>query len=244
MAVAATEARALGSSTRPTGGARTRGSLYTGPVRNLRQHVNPLGLYYVTARARALRRPPGLSPGCRVEVELGCADGDFAFALARARPNTLVVGLEIREALVERNVAKARRLGVDNLVFAYVNMNVDLERVFADGEVDRFHLLFPDPWFKARHRKRRVLDEGLCRCLHRQLRGDGELHFATDVYELGLHALAQLEDTAGGETPFTNLAGPWSFARDNPWGVESRRELTTRARGQRVWRLRFGRATP
>jgi tRNA (guanine-N7-)-methyltransferase len=216
------------------------GASYTGSaVRNIRQHVNPLGLYYMTPRAASVVRPAHLPEGCRVEVELGCADADFSFALAKDEASAFVVGLEIREAMVERNQARARRAGLDNLGFSYVNMNVDLDRVFGPASVDRFHLLFPDPWFKQRHRKRRVVDEALCRCVHHQLRPGGELHLATDIYDLALDAMAQLEDEALSDLQLENLAGPWSFSRENPCRAESRREATTRARGQRVWRLRY-----
>ena len=131
-----------------------------GSVRNVRQHVNPLGAMYLDVRAEAIASPP---TAARVEVELGCADGKFSFELAERHPDWFVVGLEIREALVDRNRELAGRLGLANLAFGYSNINVDLDRVFAPASVDRFHVLFPDPWFKARHRKRRVVDQGLVR---------------------------------------------------------------------------------
>lgn len=207
-------------------------------VRNVRQHVNPLASEYMRPRAQRLARPDSLASDAPLEVELGCADGDFCFAWAEREPSTWVVGLEIREAWVEKNARKAERLGRSNLSFAYVNLNVDLDRVFDEGQVDRFHLLFPDPWFKARHRKRRVVEAGFLDTVGRLLREGGELHVATDVWDLGLDAMAHLEDL-GRPRGFTNLAGPWSFWRGNPFGVESRRERTTRDRDQRVWRMRY-----
>lgn len=204
-------------------------------MRGVRQHVNPLGERYVTPRATTVQRPARLSDDCRVEVELGCAEAKFAFSLARARPDCFVVGLDIREKMIGLCRERARRQGLSNLAFAYVNLNVDLDRVFSAGSVDRFHLLFPDPWFKRRHRKRRVLDPQLCEVLAHQLRPGGELHLATDVFELGLDAMATLEEVAH----FHNACGAWSFARTAPVPVSSRREDTTRERGQRVWRLRY-----
>jgi len=207
------------------------------PVRNLRQHVNPLGAQYLEARAQAIALPPSCE---RVEVELGCADAQFSFDLAASHPRWFVVGLEIREALVERNRERAAKLGgLTNLAFGYVNINVDLDRVFPPASIDRFHVLFPDPWFKARHRKRRVVELGMLEVVARQLRPGGELHFASDVFELALEAMAELEHQDARALGFTNLAGPWSFTRQNPCDASSRREQTTLARGQRVWRMRF-----
>ncbi len=174
-----------------------------------------------------------------MEVELGCADAQFAFELARRRPERPVVGLEIREKLVTANRVQAAREGLANLYFGYVNLNVDLDRVFGADQVARFHLLFPDPWFKARHQKRRVVDEGLCGTLAHQLRPGGELHIASDVFEIALDAMEVFESPRVEGMGFRNLAGAWSFSRDNPTEIASKRETTTLARGQRVWRLRY-----
>lgn len=205
-------------------------------MRSVRQHVNPLGAYYLATRADRLDVPPTAE---RVEVELGCADAKFSFELAAEQPTWFVVGLEIREPLVERNREWARREGLTNLAFGYVNINVDLDQVFAPASVDRFHVLFPDPWFKARHRKRRVVDPDMLAVVAKQLRPGGELHVASDVYELALAAMAELEGPEADALGFRNLAGEWSFTTQNPCTASSRREDTTLARGQRVWRMRY-----
>lgn len=205
-------------------------------MRSVRQHVNPLGAQYLEARAEAVEIPAGFE---RVEVELGCADAKFSFDLAAAHPDWFVVGLEIREALVARNRARAEARGQGNLRFGYVNINIDLDRVFAPASVDRFHVLFPDPWFKPRHKKRRVVDPGMLEVVARQLKPGGELHFASDVFELALAAMAELEGAEAHGLGFRNVLGEWSFERRNPCDASSRREDTTLGRGQRVWRMRY-----
>lgn len=206
-------------------------------MRGVRQHVNPLGQHYQEPKASRI----GIPSGVAVDVELGCADGQFAFGMAKSHPDHFVVGLEIREALVVRNNAWAHRQGLTNLRFGYVNLNVDLDRVFGPSEVDRFHLLFPDPWFKSRHRKRRVVEIGLATVIAEQLRDGGELHFASDVFEVALEAMEVLESPEVAALGLRNVSEPWSFSRQNPTEpVMSKREQTTRARGQRVWRMRYG----
>jgi tRNA (guanine-N7-)-methyltransferase len=204
-------------------------------LKKIRQHVNPLGERFMRVRARPLERPSHHAPDCRGAVELGCADAEFSFQLAANHPDWLVAGLEIREPCLVVNRRLAHEQGLHNLVFAYTNLNVDLDRVFRPVSVDRFHLLFPDPWFKGRHHKRRVIDPALADTIADQLRPGGELHAASDVFEVGLEILAVLEDCPR----LRNLAGPWGFWRGNPFDAASRREQTTLARGQRVWRSRF-----
>lgn len=208
-------------------------------MRGIRQHVNPLGLHYSIPRAQPLTRPQHLPADAPVEVELGCADAQFSFQLARHAPDTWVCGLEIREPWVARNLRRVARENIQNLSFGYVNLNVDLDRVFAPRSVDRFHLLFPDPWFKDKHKKRRVVEPSLCRTIIEQLRPGGELHIASDIFEITLEAMAEIEGGGEFSRHFENLAGPWSFWRGNPFAVASRREDTTLRRGQRVWRVRY-----
>ncbi len=208
-------------------------------ARRVRQHVNPLGAHYLEARAEPIAVPAHLGAEARVEVELGCADAQFSFQLAAAQPDCFVVGLEIREKVVADNRVLARRAELDNLAFGYVNLNVDLDRVFAPESVDAFHLLFPDPWFKAKHQKRRVVDPWMLEVICRQLRPGGELHFASDVFEVAMAAMAEIEDPSAQGLGLRNRLGPWSFWRDNPFVAQSRREDTTVARGQRVWRMRY-----
>ncbi|MBZ5715493.1 tRNA (guanine(46)-N(7))-methyltransferase TrmB [Nannocystis pusilla] len=211
-------------------------------MRKIRQHVNPLSAHFMRTRAQPVARPPGLASDCPVEVELGCADAEFSFARAAACPGTLMVGLDIREPCLARNRVRAAEEGLGNLAFGYVNLNVDIDRVFAPGSVDRFHLLFPDPWVKKSHQKRRVIEPALVETLVAQLRPGGELHAASDVFDVALEIMATVEDPALEHLGLANLGGPWSFWRGNPFAEASRREQTTLRRGQRVWRMRYVRS--
>jgi tRNA (guanine-N7-)-methyltransferase len=80
-----------------------------------------------------------------------------------------------------------------------------------------------------------VLDEALCVRMIDRLSEGGEIHMATDVFELALDAMEHLEAAPR----LHNLHEPWSFAREGPWPVCSRREVMTMRRRQRVWRLRY-----
>lgn len=210
--------------------------------RRPRQHVNPLSATYACAQAIPEVVPAHLGPAAPVDVELGCADAQFSFALALAHPDRFVLGLDIRRSIIDRGMTRVGREQVGNLRLAYCNLNVDLDRVLAAIEVDRFHLLFPDPWFKAKHKKRRVVERQLVDIMHSRLRPGGELHIASDIFEIAMEAMAEID----GDVPhlFENLNGPWRFCRDNPYGVCSRREEATLGRGQRVWRVIWRRREP
>jgi len=203
-------------------------------ARRVRHHVNPLRSPFLVRRADALALPAGAD----VEVELGCADARFLFERAPRHPEIIFVGLEIRQALVKQvnRVAAEQRLA--NLTAVFSNINVDLPSLFADRSLSRVFINFPDPWFKRRHQKRRLVNDELVADLHAKLRPDGELFFQSDVFDLALDAMAVLE---AAPDLFANVDGPWSFARANPYGAQSLREVRCQERGLRIWRMCYRR---
>ncbi|CAN0489634.1 unnamed protein product, partial [Hapterophycus canaliculatus] len=70
----------------------------------------------------------------------------------------------------------------------------------ADGSLEAVHVYFPDPWWKKRHRKRRVLSDANIRQFSRCLRVGGQLHFWTDVldyFELTVELIAEIAPELG-----------------------------------------------
>src|SRR5439155_10886691 len=119
------------------------------------------------------------------------------------------------------------RRGLTNVHGVLANMPVDLPRLFAPRSITRFHLYFPVPWFKSRQHKRRVMSPVLARDLEGLLAPGGEVHVATDIFDIALDAMAELE------ARFVSLAGPWSFLRASPFAARSRRERQCEADGTR-----------
>lgn len=200
----------------------------------VRHHVNPLRSPFLARRLPALTLPPDRA----IEAELGCADARFLFERAPQHREVLFLGLEIREPLVGEVNRQAAELGLDNLRAVFCNINVDLPSLLPDASLSRAFINFPDPWFKRRHQKRRLMNDELVTVLHAKLRPGAELFFQSDVFELALDAMAVLESAP---TQFANLRGPWSFARDNGYGARSLREVQCEGRGVRIWRMCYGR---
>ena len=118
-----------------------------------------------------------------LEVEVGTGKGLFITGAAAAHPDVNFLGIEI--ALKYSRFAAARLAG-RNLINA-VMVNGDAQRVFRellpDACLSAVHVYFPDPWWKARHKKRRVLNESFVRQVQRTLLPGGSLHVWTDVEE-------------------------------------------------------------
>jgi tRNA (guanine-N7-)-methyltransferase len=200
----------------------------------IRQHVNPLKSDLLEI-ADVPRVAP--APGQALEVELGAAEAHFLIDLAAADRESLFVGVEIRRELVTFTNRELGRAGVSNVRLVFANMSVDMRRLFASGGVRRFFLNFPDPWFKTRQHKRRVIGAELMEEIHRALAPSGELFVQTDIFDLALEAMGALEGMA--PTRFVNAHAPWSFLPANPYPAKSRRERQCEGEGVRVWRLLY-----
>jgi tRNA (guanine-N7-)-methyltransferase len=150
----------------------------------------------------------------------------------------MFVGVEIRRELVEATNVEFAQQGLANVRSVFANMSVDMPRLFGAGSVRRFFLNFPDPWFKSRQHKRRVISPGLVSEVGRSLVPGGEIYVMTDIFALALDAMAALEAA----DLFENVAGGWTFARGNPYAAKSRRERQCETEGSRIWRLLYRRA--
>jgi tRNA (guanine-N7-)-methyltransferase len=122
-----------------------------------------------------------------LEVEIGCGNGHFLAAYCARHPEASYLGVELKAKRCLKAVQKIERSG---LARAWV-VQATAERVLEglpDGSVSRYHIYFPDPWPKARHRRRRFLRAGNLAALRRTLRWGGELDFATDFLDYFIQA--------------------------------------------------------
>lgn len=195
--------------------------------------MNPLGGKFLDTQA--VQVPRTSRP---LEVELGCADARFLFERAPRHPDIDFVGIEIRQPLVETVNELAVEQGIPNLRAVFANITTELDILFADASLSRVFVNFPDPWFKQRHAKRRLMTTELAETLANKLVPGGELLFQSDIWTLGIEAMAVLE----GAPTLVNTQGAWSFLRDNPYDAKSLREVRVEEYGIRVWRLLYVRA--
>lgn len=171
-----------------------------------------------------------------VELEIGPGRGWFLVERLEADPAARIVGLEIRRkwaSIVDARLEK-RGLSGRGRVFAADARQV-LPRL-VPGTLSVVYIHFPDPWWKKRHAKRRVLTAELLSHVAEALAPGGELFVQTDV----LDRAEQFEQLVAGEPRLV----PWSTTarvEDNPYQARSPRERRAMVDGLPVLRLRYRR---
>ena len=115
-----------------------------------------------------------------VEIEVGPGKGSYQLAAMEARPDTFTLGIEAAPSYAKFAAERLKRTGRENGMFLADNAKAFLKEQVADGELDRLHVYYPDPWPKRRHRKRRFFTPEMPEVIHRVLKADGWLLVATD----------------------------------------------------------------
>lgn len=127
-----------------------------------------------------------------LELEIGFGRGRFLLERARAAPGARILGLEIKAKLAYQVAQRIERLGLANARAYCADARELLARAGPDGCLARAFLHFPDPWWKKRHAKRRVLDADVVSALARLVAPGGELFVQTDVEERAAEMAAEL----------------------------------------------------
>lgn len=118
-----------------------------------------------------------------VEVEVGFGKGLFLLSAGKACPQTNFFGIEIVRKYQLFAATRLLEQGITNVRVACADGGAVLRDRIAPQSVSAVHVFFPDPWWKARHKKRRVFTPLFAHSAARILRTTGRFHIVTDVEE-------------------------------------------------------------
>ena len=154
-----------------------------------------------------------------VEIEIGPGRGETLFAAAAARPERNFFAIERTGGMAGALLRGAARRGLRNVRAIGADARCVIARLVPDASVAAYHVYFPDPWPKRRHRRRRLVNTTFARDLRRTLLPGGEIHVATD--------LPALLDAYAGELVAAGLyAVPATVSQPRPVSYFERRYAT------------------
>jgi tRNA (guanine-N7-)-methyltransferase len=113
-----------------------------------------------------------------LHVDLGCGEGLFLCALAQRLPNKNFIGVERLSSRIRSSARKAASL--DNVRLLQIESSYAVRYLLPAGSVEIFYLLFPDPWPKRRHHRRRIVTPDFMNSVHTALEENGAIYIATD----------------------------------------------------------------
>ncbi len=131
-----------------------------------------------------------------LEVEVGSGKGLFLTTESGRHPERNYLGIEVVHKYARHAAARVAKAGRDNAKM----ISGDAQALFRDsvppGSLEAVHVYFPDPWWKKRHRKRRVVNESSVLNFLKALRVGGRFHFWTDVLDYFEGTIEMIAETA------------------------------------------------
>ncbi len=174
-----------------------------------------------------------------LHVDLGCGDGTFLCALAQRMPEKNFLGVERmagRVRTASRKAGPSRTGGkIDNVRILHLETSYAVRHLLPPGAVEVFYLLFPDPWPKRRHQRRRVVTREFLSAIADALANHGTLHIATDQ----LDYFEQISQLADQSRDFEKLEPNGSI--DFPCTTFEKKFQTT---GAAIYRLELRKVSP
>jgi len=197
------------------------------------QHVNPLAPFY-RQTPQPLAIEDLFADATRpLFMDIGCARGRFLLKMASEMPEYNYLGIEIREPLVAEANRLALEAGLANLHYSFCNAMLWLDRLienFPDGRLQQVTIQFPDPWFKKKHEKRRMVNREMAEAIAQKLALAGKVFIQTDIEFLA-------DEMFG---IFRSHAAFLEAAIDaNPFPVKTERELAVEGKSLPVYRAIF-----
>ena len=191
----------------------------------MRQHVNPLSKNFFEIDPIPPLNQVFENPKLPLHLDIGCASGDFLFELSLKNKNWNYIGIEIREKLVLNANLKMKSRENKNLYFSFGNAN----NIFNQSNnksiinfITSISFNFPDPWFKKKHHKRRVIQPKLINLLSNSMKKGSLIFIKTDVRELFDHMeLTISESIKFKKIPYQDFKFYESF---NPNRIQTKRE--------------------
>ena len=168
-----------------------------------------------------------------LHLDIGCARGRYLLRMAAAEPSSNFLGVEIREPLVDEANRLATEARLDNLHYVFGNAMLSLDRLLADIPAGRLQLVtiqFPDPWFKKRHAKRRMVNAELVDAVVDKLAVGGKVFVQTDIAFLAEEMFELFRN---------NLQFREIQIIENPFSVKTEREKAVEDKELPVFRMCF-----
>ncbi|KAB2005223.1 hypothetical protein E1A91_D11G262800v1 [Gossypium mustelinum] len=210
----------------------------------IRQHVNPLSSSFSVPAPVPNWDEVFKDPTLPLMVDIGSGSGRFLLWLAKQNPDSQnYLGLEIRAKLVKRAEFWVKELALSNVHFMFANAAVSFKQLVSTypGPLALVSILCPDPHFKKRHHKRRVVQTPLVNSILTRLMPEGKVFIQSDVVEVAEDMRKQFDEESGvlqhiDTVDPSVLCDNEGWLLNNPMGIRTEREIHAELEGAKIYR--------
>lgn len=170
-----------------------------------------------------------------VELDIGCGRGLFLVTAGEANPQTNYLGMEIDYREGRRTARRLKRRSLSNVRVLGGDANQALRNMIRPQSVAAVHVYFPDPWWKRKHRRRRIFTDKFVDLCTRVLAPGGLLHSWTDVEEY----FAVIKSLMDHDSRFEPLPPPAERSPTHDMDYQTSFERKKRREGFPIYRGRW-----
>ena len=116
----------------------------------------------------------------QINLEIGCGHGHWLTSYAQEQPKSNYVGIDLRTKRIEKAKSKARKRILNNILFLKAEAVEFINALNGDFFLHNTYMMYPDPWPKVRHQKRRLFNDQFLEKLHSATSSKSRLYFKTD----------------------------------------------------------------
>lgn len=203
------------------------------PRVRVHQHVNPFSPFYVFEPEPIDLEKVFANPAMPLHLDIGCARGRFILKMAQLETGWNFLGVEIREPLVIEGNRIAKEKNLDNLHYEFCNAMLKLDKLLEQipaGILQTVTIQFPDPWFKKKHAKRRMVNAELVETVVERIVDGGRIFVQTDIEFLADEMFGLFRE---------NKKLKESATETNPFPVKTEREAAVEEKNLPVYRTIF-----
>jgi tRNA (guanine-N7-)-methyltransferase len=203
------------------------------PRVRVHQHVNPLAPYFRFTPKPLEIESLFANPQLPLHLDVGSARGRFLLKMAEIEKSRNFLGVEIREPLVGEANRIARENNLSNLHYEFCNAMIALDKLFEklpENLLQAVTIQFPDPWYKKKHAKRRMVKDEMVETLVKHLSVSGKIFIQTDVDFLAEEMFELFRQN--GSLREIEIA-------ENPFLVKTEREMAVEEKGLEIYRRTF-----
>ncbi|XP_024992345.1 uncharacterized protein LOC112526319 [Cynara cardunculus var. scolymus] len=213
----------------------------------VRQHVNPLSSTLSIPVEVPNWNDVFEHPKLPLVVDIGSGSGRFLMWLAKRNPGSKnYMGLDIRKKLVTRAEKWAKELALSNIHFLFANASISFKELISTypGPLMLVSILCPDPHFKKRHHKRRIVQKPLVEAIVSGLMPGGQVFIQSDVFEVAVDMRkyfdAESEKLVHIDSVDSNLVcDSEGWLVSNPMGIRTEREIHAEYEGAKIYRRMY-----